>query len=80
MILTPGTLMHELEKIQNTIATNSLDFPMPLNNDMISNFYRIATTRSRIINDQLIVQMSIPMISTNAFDLFKVTSLPHRIS
>ncbi len=80
MILPPGTLLHELAKIQNTIATTSLDLPMPLNNDMISNFYRIATTRSRIINDQLIVQMSIPMVSTNAFDLFKVTSLPHRIS
>ncbi|KAG4070246.1 hypothetical protein HA402_009376 [Bradysia odoriphaga] len=78
MILPPGVLIQELKNIKEKLNKNS-DLPLPINQDTISNFYQIAVSRSRIINDQLIVQMSIPLVLTKTYELIKLTSFPYRL-
>lgn len=79
IILPPALFMHELEKIREIISGKELDLPLPINKDTIAYFYQISTTRSRILGDQLLVSMSIPIVGLHEFELLKVTSFPHKL-
>ncbi len=80
IILPPATLMDELEYIKTHLSGQGLELPLPIDKPSMVNFYNIATTRSRIIKDQLVVAMSIPLVGPESFDLIKLTSLPSRLT
>lgn len=79
MILPPAVFLQELTKIRNAFAGKDLDLPLPIDKDTLTSFYQIADTRSRIVDEQLIVQMSIPIVSTQEFELNKLTSFPFHL-
>lgn len=77
IILPPAILIDELKFIKQTIAVEKLDLPLPIIKENLAYYYQIASTRSRIINDQLLVSMSIPLPGTVQYELMKLTSFPH---
>lgn len=79
MILTQQILMHELKIIKDKINGQELDLPLTIDKDTINYFYQMADTKSTIVNTQLIVVMSIPIMNTKQYDLMKLTSFPHAL-
>lgn len=83
IILPPATFMDELEFIRNKISGQALRLPLQITRENVATYYQMACTRSRIINDQLIVSMlsmSIPLLSTQQYELIRITSFPHKLS
>lgn len=72
-------LMRELNNIKHHIAIKELLLPLPVNKDTVQIYYQMATTRSRILNDQLLISMSIPLVGLTEYELIKITSFPHKI-
>lgn len=79
IIIPPEILIKELKAIKTIIAGKELDMPLEIDNNAITFFYQIATTRSRIVDDQLIVQMSVPIVSTKKYEIMKLTSFPNKL-
>lgn len=79
-ILPPALLLRELHNIRQHITGQELDLPFHVSTDTIHYFYKIASTRSRIMDNQLIVSMSIPLVGLQHFDLIKSTSFPRLLS
>lgn len=52
------------QRTGNDISSRDLDLPLPVNKDNIGQFYQIATIRSRIIEGQFMISMSIPLLTT----------------
>lgn len=78
IVLPPAQFLDELRYIQTQLVGTEMDLPLPVARENIAAFYQIATTRSRIIDDQLLVAMSLPLISTTQYSLIKITSIPSR--
>lgn len=76
IILPPSLLLEELDYVQSQISGKELTLPLPISKEYVANYYQLATTRSRIVHDQLIVAMSIPLISLRKYSIIKATSLP----
>lgn len=79
IVLPPALLLRELNNIKAHITGQDLDLPLPISKDTIPNFYQIASTTSRILNGQLLISMSIPIVSLQEYELIKLTSFPHKI-
>lgn len=77
IIIPPATFTVELAFIRQQIAGAELDLPLSIDKENMAYFYQIASTRSRIVNDQLLVSMSIPLLGLKQYDLIKLTSVPH---
>lgn len=77
ILLPPAILYNELNSIQNQLAGQELELPLEIKRDNMLNFYRMAYTRSRILNNQLIVDMSIPLLKPIKLELIKATSFPN---
>lgn len=77
-LIPPRMFMNELEKVSLTVAEHGLLLPMPLTGDNLSKFYQITTTEGRIIDNNLIVRFSIPLVESKKFVLYKATSAPMR--
>lgn len=79
MVLTPKVLATELDYVQSQLRAKNLQLPLDLNKNNIAHFYHIATTKSRVMNDQLIISMTIPLLTAQPFDLLHLISSPHRL-
>lgn len=79
IILPPALFLDELNFVPRNISGTNLALPLPVLKEYMATYYQIASTRSRIIEDQLILSMSIPMITLTDYQLLKVTSLPRRL-
>lgn len=77
IIIPPATFMEELTLIQQKIT--GFELPLPVDKEHIVHYYQIASTRSRIIKDQLLVSMSIPLVGLQQYDLIKLTSFPNKL-
>lgn len=80
LILPPALLMRELYNIKNQITGRELDLPLSIHKDTIQYFYQISSTRSRILGDQLLISMSIPLVGLQEYELIKLTSFPRKLS
>ncbi|KAG4077988.1 hypothetical protein HA402_008466 [Bradysia odoriphaga] len=69
IILPPSSFLDELTFIQHQISGNDLALPLPVSKENIATYYQIAYTRSRFINDQLLVAMSIPLLDLKEYQL-----------
>lgn len=78
-IIPPKVLFEELINIKNAISSLELDLPFSVSRESLSLFYQIATPRARIEKDVLIIDISIPLIKTKKYVLYKGTSMPYRI-
>lgn len=78
-LIPPKMFYNELKKIKNSITASNLDLPLALDENSIAMFYHISTAEARIIDNQLIISFTLPLINTNEFILYKSTSLPYKI-
>lgn len=78
-LIPPKILYNALDELKNALSTRGLELPIPLSRKTLSQFYKIATPETAIINNTIIITFSIPLISSNHYTLYKTTSLPYRI-
>lgn len=79
IIIPPEVLYAELEHIRTALASQPADLPIALTKDILHLFYQIASHKSRLMNNQLIISMTIPLTEMGEYNLYKVTSFPHRL-
>lgn len=79
IIIPPQVLMEELDQIRTILSGKSVDLPFQLNRDTLPLFYHIASPQARIIDNQLIIMLTIPLIDTKEYHLYKVTSFPNHL-
>lgn len=61
-IIPPKVLFEELIKIKGAISSLELDLPFSISRETLSLFYQIATPRTHIEKDILLVEFSIPLV------------------
>lgn len=79
ILIPPQIFIEELNKIRMAIIARDLDLPLEVNRGSITTFYQLASPQVRIINNQLIISFSIPLVTTTDFNIYKITSVPNRI-
>lgn len=78
-LIPPQMFLEELEKIRQEVTARDLDFPLEPKTETLSTFYLISTPEARILNDQLIISFTLPLVATVEYILYKVSPLPYRI-
>lgn len=78
-LIPPKMFFDQLKKIQNIISTQDLDLPIPLTSKNLATFYQISKAESSIVDNNLIICFTLPLISTQTYTLYKSTSFPYRI-
>lgn len=78
-LIPPKIFYNELDAISNEIRMEKLQLPIVLSKENLYLFYQISTVQSCVLDDQLIVQFTLPLTSTETYNLFKATSIPYRL-
>lgn len=77
-LIPPRIFFNELERISLSVVSQGLVLPISLTRGNLLKFYQITTTEGRIIDNNLIVRFSIPLVESKKFILYKATSAPRR--
>lgn len=77
-LIPPRIFMNELERVNQLVSRQDLQLPLPLNTENLPKFYQLTTTEGRIIDNNLVIRMSIPLVEAKKFQLYRVIGLPHR--
>lgn len=77
-LIPPQIFLNELIRVNRLIQSQGLRLPLPLSVENLSKFYQITTADGRIVDNNLVVRFSIPLVQTKQFTLFKAISAPHR--
>lgn len=77
-MIPPRMFLSELQRVSLLVARQGLMLPMPLTGENLSKFYQLTTTEGRIVDNNLVVRFSIPLVESKKFILFKATSAPYR--
>lgn len=77
-LIPPQMLMAELERVKTLIKRQDLELPLPLTNQNLAQFYQMATTEGRIIDNNLVIRISIPLVDAKKFTLYRTISVPYR--
>lgn len=77
-LISPRMFLNELEHVSLAVARQGLLLPIPLSGENLLKFYQLTTTEGRIVDNNLVVRFSIPLIENKKYTLFKVTSAPQR--
>lgn len=79
ILIPPRMFYNELKRIKSSISAKNLDLPLLLNRNSLAMFYHISTAEARIVENQLIISFTLPLVNTEEFILYKSTSLPYKI-
>ncbi|XP_031620040.1 uncharacterized protein LOC116338739 [Contarinia nasturtii] len=77
-LIPPRKFMNELERVSLLVARQGLLLPMVIKGENLAKFYQITSTEGRIVDNNLVVRFSIPLVDSKKFTLYKATSAPHR--
>lgn len=77
-LIPPQTFMNELQRVNELIKRQELELPLPLTNGNLAQFYQMATTEGRIIDNNLVIRISIPLVDAKKFMLYRTISVPYR--
>lgn len=77
-LIPPKMFMNELERVKTLIRRQDLELPLPLTNQNLAQFYQMATTEGRIIDNNLVIRISIPLVDAKKFMLYRAISVPYR--
>lgn len=77
-LIPPQMFMNELERVKTIIKRQDLELPLPLTNGNLAQFYQMATTEGRIIDKNLVIRISIPLVDAKKFMLYRTISVPYR--
>lgn len=78
-LIPPQMFLEELINIRREVTARDLDFPLEPKTDTLATFYAISSPEARIVQNQLIISFTLPLVSTTEYLLYKVSSLPYRI-
>lgn len=70
-LLPPKRFHAELNKIRRIINDKGLDLPLSPAAENLATFYHISTSVSRIVNNQVIICLTLPLINTKKFNVFR---------
>lgn len=76
IIIPPNVFYRELSAIRNALSGRAIDLPLTLSKETLPLFYQIASPRSSLRNNQLIIVLTIPLTDMEQYNLYKVTSFP----
>lgn len=79
-IIPPAIFYKELNAIRGALSGKSVDLPIALSRETLPLFYQIASPRSTLLHNQLIIALTIPLTDMELYNLYKVTSFPNRIN
>lgn len=77
-LIPPRMFMNELARVNQLVARQDLHLPLPLTGENLAKFYQMTTTEGRIIDNNLVIRMSIPLVEAKQFMLYRAISVPHR--
>lgn len=78
-LIPPQMFLEELINIRREVTARDLDFPLEPKTDTLATFYTISSPEARIVQNQLIISFTLPLVTTTEYLLYKVSSLPYRI-
>lgn len=79
-LIPPQMFLNELERVRILIKRQDLELPLPLTNGNLAQFYHMATTEGRIVDNNLVIRISIPLVDAKKFQLYRTISVPYRSS
>lgn len=77
-LIPPKLFINELKRIEPIIAKQRHCFPLPINSENLSTFFQLTTIEGRIVDNNLLLRFSIPLVEMDNFHLYKIISAPHR--
>lgn len=77
-LIPPQAFLNELERVQALIKRQDLSFPLPLSGGNLAQFYQMATTEGRIVDNNLVIRISIPLVDAKKYMLYHTISVPYR--
>lgn len=76
IILPPRVFLNELLKIKQDLVNENLELPVSVTRENLATLYRLSIPETIILNGQLIISITIPLINRESFTLIKPTSFP----
>lgn len=77
-LIPPKMFMNELDRVRNLVAAQGLHLPLPLTVENLPKFYQMTTTEGRLIDNNLVLRFTIPLVESKTFILYKALSLLQR--
>lgn len=77
-LIPPQLFMTELERVKTLIKRQDLELPLPLTNQNLAQFYQMATTEGRIVDNNLVIRISIPLVDAKKFMIYRAISVPYQ--
>ncbi|CAH4038465.1 unnamed protein product [Pieris brassicae] len=76
-LISSEQLRRELNIISNHIST---DLSLPINNSQkqFGNIYKFLRVKARMLYEQLILEISVPLVSRDDFEIYNVISVPYK--
>lgn len=78
LILPPHILQEQLKNIQNHVPTH-LTLPRTENGIDIKTIFSLTQIKSRLSNNKLILEIGLPLVSTENYQLFKMIPVPFKV-
>lgn len=79
-IIPTVELISQLKNIEEQLQQYNLSLPIHFNNQTIHKLYKLSTIEASLIDEKIIISMSVPVIRSTIFQLYKVHILPHKLS
>lgn len=77
-LIPPKMFMNELERVEKAVKSQGLHLPLALTTENLPKFYQMASTEGRIVDNHLVLRISVPLVEMRNFVLYKVISVPRR--
>lgn len=78
-LLPPKVFYQELQNILKILSAKNLDLPVSLKEDSLAKLYQISKAEAAIVNGNLIICFYMPLVETEFYDIFHISSYPFRV-
>lgn len=78
-LLPPKMFMEELKRIKQIISAEDLELPLELTQHNLASFYKLSVPETIILDNQLIISITVPLVNRKQFSLFKPASIPYNV-
>lgn len=78
-LLPPTILVEKLNELQLHLRIDNLAIPFPINNDTVSEFYKLSTVHIFNKDNIIIVSYALPIVELRSFTLHYLTAYPRKV-
>lgn len=79
-LISPEILANELKNIKAKVLPMNYALPFEIENENLALFYQMSVIYSQIINGNLYIKYSLPLVRLQKFLMYKITSFPYAIN